>query len=285
MSHFFTVVALRRGRGDVAVVGDCHIVRKKETVSVVAAPKRKTKQKEETHVEEEVEKQVRKHAHTATISLPLSKKRTKEMEEDDDDKSSLKPTRLEASHPNSTFDATYEPRPIEKKKKKNLKKPTSHGGLPLDKDPKAPTFSSIDWSAPPNTSSHSVHLTIIGDHDPETNKDNKYEDLSKDDYQITNSIPVTSSVPLRDEDRDSDNSDDVDDSTGGPIASGGEKSNSLSEDYEDTPSEDDKDFEDARPESENEASKVVDATWAESQLGMTKSFGVATITYKPIKDL
>lgn len=33
-------------------------VRKKETVSAVAAPKRKTNQKEETHVEEEVEKQV-----------------------------------------------------------------------------------------------------------------------------------------------------------------------------------------------------------------------------------
>lgn len=78
-------------------------VTKKETVSVVASPKRKTKQKEETHVKEEVEKQVciphifisngkaqafrmkytsffqvRKHAHTATISLPLSKKSKKD---------------------------------------------------------------------------------------------------------------------------------------------------------------------------------------------------------------
>lgn len=47
------------------------------------------------------------------------------MEEDDDDKSSLKPTRLEVSQPKQTFDVAYEPRPIEKKKKKKLKKPAS----------------------------------------------------------------------------------------------------------------------------------------------------------------
>lgn len=85
--------------------------------------------------------------------------------------------------------------------------------------------------------------------------ENKYEHMRKDDDQTINSIPATSHVSLHEKDQDSDNSDDVDDSTKGPIASDREKSTSLFEDSEDTPSKDHKDFEDARHESKKEARK------------------------------
>lgn len=81
----------------------------------------------------------------------------------------------------------------------------------LYKYPKASSYSSIDWTTPPNTSSHSIHLNITNDHDPNPNKDNKDEYMRKDDDQYTNPAPTTSPVPPLEDNQDFDNSDDTDD--------------------------------------------------------------------------
>lgn len=91
-----------------------------------------------------------------------------------------------------------------------------------------------------------MHLTVTRDHGPETNKGNRDENMSKDDDQIINHIPLTSHVPLLEEDQDFDHSDDVDDLTMGPVALDREKSTALSEDSENTRLEVDKDFKDAK---------------------------------------
>lgn len=88
---------------------------------------------------------------------------------------------------------------------------------------------------PPNTSSHSAHMTITREHDPETNKENIDENVNKGDNQITKPISVTSHAPSHGEDQDSDDSDEADDSNGGLTASNRKKSVALSKVYEDTP--------------------------------------------------
>lgn len=114
----------------------------------------------------------------------------------------------------------------------------------LNKDPKVPTFSSIDWSIPPNTSSHFIHLTITREHGLETNKENRDEDVNKGDDQITKPVSATSPTPSPMEDQDSDDCDEVDDSTRGLTTFNREKLDALSKDSEDAPTENDKDFKD-----------------------------------------
>lgn len=72
--------------------------------------------------------------------------------------------------------------------------------------------------------------------------------------------------------------------TRGPTTSNREKSATLSKNYEDSPTENDKDFEDTKPQSKKEASKTGDALGVESQPGVTKSFGTTSITHQLIKD-
>lgn len=117
--------------------------------------------------------------------------------------------------------------------------------------------------------------------------------MSKDGDHITNPTLVTNLVPLPEEDQDSDKYDDVDDLTRGPIAFNRERTYDLSKDSEDSEdsrdSEDtlsriEKDLEEARPELKEETSNVADTLGSESQYGVTKSFGAATITHPPIQD-
>lgn len=64
-----------------------------------------------------------------------------------------------------------------------------------NKDPKAPTFSSVDWSTPPNTSSHSVHLAITRENDLDTHKESIDKYVNKGEDKIIKPLSTTSPAP------------------------------------------------------------------------------------------
>lgn len=79
-----------------------------------------------------------------------------------------------------------------------------------------------------------MHLTVIGKHEPEAEKDKNDDTESEDGDHMTKSIPTNNHIPHSEEDSDSDKSDDNEDTTWGPFVSEREKTNAISEDSKDS---------------------------------------------------